>query len=521
MFPVYINDENLTELPEDEIFYIIAKEGIFLKKRVGVMESIAPVQNISILDSIQGQARMHIKKIPGEKFGKVHDFFKKVYEEYHGESIVLLFYDEEKEKYTILPPEQEVSSAKLKYERFTIDNLLLLGTIHSHGNMSAFHSSVDDKDEKTFDGLHITLGDLKDDEFSISASIVANGMRVMVDPSEYISGIKLTHDIDEMVEVQQPKSRSWKMVDGKYQMVEEKSETKLVHKFDKRYVSTIAENRRKSNPKWMDKVSKFVYTTNAYNHLAGHYGYDYDYGHIPGTSRFTPKRSVSPGHIPSIRQIKQMSKGWGNNFDPTFWENERGNVSNHEECGDLPKCLTCAHREEKILLEETYNDDIDVYYCKRCDIVVPESDDPDVDTVCPKCKSENELILYEGELLEDNYEDISDYEIGMLVTCPTCWCEIKIEDPEATICPFCSTDLTSEMFSSEDNLIEQQCIDSGTYIDPDYDDINQSCLNEVNNINEKIPDPEKDVIPINPPTKTPDNVLQKMFKSVFGGKGNA
>ena len=45
MFKVHINDGSA--LPDDDVYYIVAKEGIFLKKKLGVMESIAPVKNIS------------------------------------------------------------------------------------------------------------------------------------------------------------------------------------------------------------------------------------------------------------------------------------------------------------------------------------------------------------------------------------------------------------------------------------------------------------------------------------------
>ncbi len=55
MFQVIVND-GTTEFPDDDIYYIVCKEGVYLKKRLGVMESIAPVKNISILNSIKTMA---------------------------------------------------------------------------------------------------------------------------------------------------------------------------------------------------------------------------------------------------------------------------------------------------------------------------------------------------------------------------------------------------------------------------------------------------------------------------------
>ena len=51
MFQVVINDGQ-TEMPDDDVYYIVGKEGIYLKKKIGVMDSIAPVSQISTLQSV-------------------------------------------------------------------------------------------------------------------------------------------------------------------------------------------------------------------------------------------------------------------------------------------------------------------------------------------------------------------------------------------------------------------------------------------------------------------------------------
>jgi CRISPR/Cas system-associated exonuclease Cas4 (RecB family) len=40
MFPIVVNDGQ-TEFPDADIYYIVCKEGVYLKKRLGVMESTA------------------------------------------------------------------------------------------------------------------------------------------------------------------------------------------------------------------------------------------------------------------------------------------------------------------------------------------------------------------------------------------------------------------------------------------------------------------------------------------------
>ncbi len=192
MFKIFINDGN-QEIPKDDIFYIVSKEGIFLKKKLGLLESITPVNQISILNNLNivSKAKMNIPKISTIKFLKIITFFRKVYELYKGEAIVLIYYNELSKKFKLYAPTQTVSSCSLDYSINNIPNYNLIGDIHSHGSLSAFHSGVDSHDEKEFDGLHITLGNINNSDlsFSISSSIVINGSRFITEPGEYIQGI--------------------------------------------------------------------------------------------------------------------------------------------------------------------------------------------------------------------------------------------------------------------------------------------------------------------------------------------
>ena len=64
MFKVFVND-GTQELPDDDIFYIVSKEGLFLKKKLGLLESIARVDKISILENLNELpvAKMNIPKV--------------------------------------------------------------------------------------------------------------------------------------------------------------------------------------------------------------------------------------------------------------------------------------------------------------------------------------------------------------------------------------------------------------------------------------------------------------------------
>ena len=191
MFKVFVND-GTQEIPSDDIFYVVAGNGLFLRKKLGILEALVPVKNIPHLDHVKTYAFLDIPKIPKDDFSRVVSFFRKVYEEHRSEAIALLYFNDNTKKYRIQIPFQEVSGASVDYEKTSpFKGFNLICTIHSHAGFGAFHSGVDDADEKYFDGLHITVGDLSKELLTISSSIVVNGKRFMVLHSDYIEGVEL------------------------------------------------------------------------------------------------------------------------------------------------------------------------------------------------------------------------------------------------------------------------------------------------------------------------------------------
>jgi PRTRC genetic system protein A len=191
MFKIFINDGTNVP-PEDNIYYIIGKEGIFLKKTMNLIDSIIKVDKISILNDVQETAILKVEKIPRVSFSKIVKFYKDIYTKYFAEAVVLLYYNPERKWYKLVIPNQQVSGASANYENLrTIENYQLIGTIHSHGSMSAWHSTTDDRDEKHFDGLHITVGRVDEVHLDISSSIVINGKRFIVNSLNYINGITI------------------------------------------------------------------------------------------------------------------------------------------------------------------------------------------------------------------------------------------------------------------------------------------------------------------------------------------
>lgn len=104
--------------------------------------------------------------IPHILIDKLDQFFRLVDAQHGTESIVMLTYDLDKqgpEGWGILVPDQSNTSVHCNYDPHSIaeikpDNVMIVGSVHSHPGMSAYASGTDHKDQADFDGIHITFG---------------------------------------------------------------------------------------------------------------------------------------------------------------------------------------------------------------------------------------------------------------------------------------------------------------------------------------------------------------------------
>jgi len=247
---IYIN--NGVDIPNDETCYIIAKGGIYLKKKLDLIESITPVNNISFLEDIPTFAKINISKITTRIFGNILGFFREVYKLYKSEAIVLIYYNKNTKFYKVLAPDQEVSNASLKYEAPpTPKDHILIGTIHSHGNMQAFHSGTDKGDEENFDGIHMTIGKLNAENFfDVCGSIVVNGMRVPIIPENYVHGLERREYTPYFQSMFKPS----------FEFINNEKHYKNTVKTLEGYVLNGTKEDYDFNKKWLDKVKETVYT---------------------------------------------------------------------------------------------------------------------------------------------------------------------------------------------------------------------------------------------------------------------
>lgn len=192
MFEVYHKTKGFKP-PDDQIYYLLAKNGLFLVKKTIFFMSSIPIFS-SVEDKGLGWLEPHTaairlslpKKIALEDIKIVTEFFRQIWLKYKGsEAIVFVYWDEKARKHVFHVPEQQAGGQVHYKGGKNPEGLIKFGDIHSHGAGSASHSEHDDTDEEHDDGVHITIGNVNCNP-SISCSVVSDGMRATFAPESII-----------------------------------------------------------------------------------------------------------------------------------------------------------------------------------------------------------------------------------------------------------------------------------------------------------------------------------------------
>jgi PRTRC genetic system protein A len=191
-FPLYLNRKG-TELPKKGTYYVLGKGGVFLHKDAGLLRATVRLDaGISSLQEVFPEAEWNFPPLPQLIAARALAFFRVVYKEHRSEAAVLLYYNPEEQVYELSCPDQVVSAGRVRYENpESIPGYRLVGSIHSHCNMSAYHSSIDHLDEMFFDGIHLTFGRVSEKTIEISAELAVNNNRFSFVPCERIEGLKV------------------------------------------------------------------------------------------------------------------------------------------------------------------------------------------------------------------------------------------------------------------------------------------------------------------------------------------
>lgn len=113
-------------------------------------------------------AQYFMPKMPYDMVKKMDHFFRSVHKQHGTEAILVLTYDpvfwdaeDPSAGWNCIAPEQQNTAGECDYKPDSVlerkkEHELIMGTIHSHPEMSAFFSGVDHKDQDDWDGIHIT-----------------------------------------------------------------------------------------------------------------------------------------------------------------------------------------------------------------------------------------------------------------------------------------------------------------------------------------------------------------------------
>jgi hypothetical protein len=194
--PVYLKTDADMPRPADPEFYWMTRAGPFLCRNhpffTSDVPAAGPVRGLAFHEP-HCQVRYPRLGVAGLEY--IVGFFDWVYRLHGSESAVLLFWDLDRQRFVLYVPEQEAtvweSSAGIRSPldvRYALpvpppDRHLLVGDVHSHGNVGAFASSTDCQDERYRDGVHAVIGCLEREppEFHIEFAVDRARFRVGFD----------------------------------------------------------------------------------------------------------------------------------------------------------------------------------------------------------------------------------------------------------------------------------------------------------------------------------------------------
>lgn len=180
MLPIHQYRLSGTKPPETS-HYVVGRNGLFVRKKMKWVDATVPVAYSHELARVTPSAELLLPRLPVDILAKALKLAKAVYDISKSEVCLLLHY-KEGAGYELTVPKQTVDPGRIEYDHACrLSDYLCVGTIHSHGDLPAYHSMTDHEDELEADGVHITLGDVHEFPlFSLSAEMAVNGNRFLI-----------------------------------------------------------------------------------------------------------------------------------------------------------------------------------------------------------------------------------------------------------------------------------------------------------------------------------------------------
>lgn len=179
---------DIIESEGHDIYYILASEQIEIQDGTTKKASYRPTvfrvtktiigrsiikassQELDIPLDMKQSAWFTLPKIPWTLLKKMDMFFRQAYKLHGTESVLVLTFDPSylesenpSDGWGCIAPKQNNTAATCDYEFDSVmqvkpEHVFIVGSAHSHPNMSAYFSGTDHQDQADWDGLHITFG---------------------------------------------------------------------------------------------------------------------------------------------------------------------------------------------------------------------------------------------------------------------------------------------------------------------------------------------------------------------------
>lgn len=174
--------------PVNGPYFIALKDGYHMVKSTHWGKVMVPVKEVPDLPEYKAASILWYpeQRIPQELIAQVWGFFLQVFKDIQSEAMVYLTHKDG--QYRVFVPPQKVTKVAVNatFDAANVGDWQVVGTIHSHCDFSAYHSSTDQHDADGMDGLHITIGNVNSYTPSVALMISVNKVKWNMKPEDII-----------------------------------------------------------------------------------------------------------------------------------------------------------------------------------------------------------------------------------------------------------------------------------------------------------------------------------------------
>jgi hypothetical protein len=200
--PLYLKTDAAMPRPTDPEFYLLTQNGTFLCRNHPFFTSDVPTRRpVKALAPHAAKCEVRFPRVKASTLEFIVGFFSRVYELHRSEAVVLLLWDLDGRRYKVCVPDQEATVTRSwsggwsPYDvRYAVPppppRHLLVGDVHSHGNLAAFASLTDEMDERYRDGVHGVVGRIEREPPEFHLEMAIDGHRFELPEEQLFEGYR-------------------------------------------------------------------------------------------------------------------------------------------------------------------------------------------------------------------------------------------------------------------------------------------------------------------------------------------